>query len=79
MQLSNSEIEMIWIDAWNDLYDFMKQYPEGYILIPKYIEVSKEDAEGWIQDTVYSGSGVKLTIDYYKGIMSIYIKSCDIT
>lgn len=73
MDISNTEKEMAWIDAWNDFYDLLETNFNGFILLPDFQESSVEDAKGWIQDTVYSGFLVKFTVDYYKGKKSLFV------
>ncbi len=73
MTLSNSEQEMVWVDAWNDLYELIGKFPEGCILLPEFQEATKEEAKGWIQDSVYKGNRIEFKVDYFKGKESIYI------
>ncbi|MGH1428617.1 MAG: hypothetical protein ACRBEE_11810 [Arenicella sp.] len=73
MTLSNTEQEMVWINAWNDLAALIQQYPDAFILTPDFTEVSKEEAESWIQRSAYESNTISFRADYFKGITSIFI------
>ena len=73
MTLSNLAQEDIWLDAWDDLYDLIKKYPKGYILIPEYTEVDLDTAQGWIQDAAYDSNRIIFSVTYFKGRESILI------
>ncbi len=73
MALSNMEQGSIWIDAWDNLEDLIKKYPEGHILVPEFKEVDAEGARPWMQESAYKGNRVQLTIDYHKGRKSIFL------
>ncbi len=73
MTLSNSEQETLWVGGWNSLYEHVDSYPEAYILVPEYKEVSLEEAQGWIQDSAYNSYVTKFSISYYKGRKSIFL------
>ncbi|MDE1461030.1 hypothetical protein [Spartinivicinus poritis] len=77
MSLSNTEKEMVWVEAWNDLYDLIEKYPGGYILLPDYIETNKESAEGWIQNAAYESNRIVFNIEYFKGKKSIFINKTE--
>lgn len=77
MALSNSEQEMIWVEAWNDLSDIIKKYPDGYILLPEYRITDMNGAEEWIQKKAYENNLIQFSIVLYKGKESIIISSID--
>ena len=69
---------MVWVNAWNNLYDLIEKFPEGYVLLPGFQETSKEEAEGWIQDSAYESKRIEFKVDYFKGKKSIFISSVSV-
>src|SRR4051812_43638078 len=52
---TNSEIEMRWVEAWNDLLDIVKGRHGIKCLLPDGAIVDVEECKGWLQDSVYQG------------------------
>ncbi len=73
MALSNTEQEEAWINAWNDLDGLIKMYPDGYILVPYYKQVTVGQAQAWMQEAAYDSNRLILRSEYYKGKKSIFI------
>ena len=73
MELSNTEQEITWLDAWSHFYTLIEQYPNGYILLPDFKETNKEEAKGWIQAAVYESYRIEFSVEYFKGQKSIFI------
>ena len=62
---NNAEIEMRWVNAWNDLYDLT-----GGTLkcqLPDFSVVSVDDCKAWIQESVYAGYIVHLELGWING------------
>jgi hypothetical protein len=56
----NDDIEMRWIDAWNDLYELLKEHHDNVqygvpCLLPDGRVVDVEECLGWLQDSAYDG------------------------
>lgn len=52
---SNADVEMRWVDAWNDLYDIIGDRGDVPCLLPDWSIVNSEECRGWLQDSVYAG------------------------
>ena len=65
---SNSEIEMRWVGAWNDIYDLANELNIDRSLVkcqlPNWSVVSLEVCLGWIQESVYSGFSITSKIGW---------------
>ena len=46
---------MRWVDAWNDLYDIVRERRDMPCLLPDRSVVGVDDCLGWLQDSVYQG------------------------
>jgi hypothetical protein len=57
---SNAEIEMRWVDAWNNLSDIVGERHGVLCLLPDGSVVDVEACRGWLQDSVYGGFAVQL-------------------
>jgi hypothetical protein len=64
---SNAEIEMRWVDAWNDLYDIVQRWEDTPCLLPDGSEVSVEQCKGWLQESVYEGYRVEVRRGLLRG------------
>ena len=73
MVLTKLEQEEAWIQGWDELDSLMDKYPDSYLLLPNYIEVSVEDAREWIQNSAYESNKCRFQIEHYKGKISILI------
>jgi hypothetical protein len=52
---SNADIEMRWVDAWNDLYDLAGKRRIITCLLPDGSVVDLEGGKEWLQNSVYEG------------------------
>ncbi|PHR95216.1 MAG: hypothetical protein COA78_30635 [Blastopirellula sp.] len=70
--MKNHKIEQCWIDIWDDLYDLNAQ---GTIFVDgsSYQRLCLEDAQGFVQDTVYSGYDVVLKEGWHKGSKAVLL------
>jgi hypothetical protein len=57
---TNAEIEMRWIDAWNDLYDITGNSPIFPCMLDDYTVIDVDTLKGWLQDSVYDGWLIKV-------------------
>jgi hypothetical protein len=71
--MSNTNIEMIWVDAWNELYDLIGSRKKVICLLPDFKEVSLDDCKGWLQDSAYDGFKLGLKEVWYKGHKAIQV------
>lgn len=53
--VSNEDIEMRWVAAWNDVFDIIGPGRVCPCLLPDYSVVSVDECLGWLQDSVYKG------------------------
>jgi hypothetical protein len=55
-----ADIEMRWIEAWNDLYKLIEDLHAYEIVLPTGERVAVEECQGWLQNIVYQGNLVAL-------------------
>ena len=72
--LSNLEQEEAWLQGWDELDDLRGNYPECYLLLPEYCEVSLDKAQEWIQNAAYESKRATFRIVFYKGKNSILME-----
>ena len=71
--MSNADIEMVWADAWNDLYDLTGSRKNIMFLLPDLTEVSFDDCQAWLQDSAYDGYKLGMKEVWYKGKKAIQV------
>lgn len=64
---SNTEIEMRWINAWNDLHELIGNRPNVSCLLPDGRVVDVEECKGWLQESAYEGFEVKVEARFIAG------------
>jgi hypothetical protein len=65
---TNTEIEMRWVDARNDLYDvFDGARAGGDCLIPVGAVVSFDEGKGYLQTSAYEGSRLRVEKGWHRG------------
>ena len=64
---THTELEMRWINAWNDLYDILAQRSPEMCQLPDGSVVDIEACKGWLQDSVYEGFLVKVESGWVQG------------
>ncbi len=57
---SNADIEMRWVDAWNDVDDIIRDRCDVPCMLPDWSIVGLEECLGWLQDSVYQGYEVRV-------------------
>ena len=57
---SNADIERRWVDAWNDVYDIVRNRQDMPCMLPDWSVVSLDECLGWLQDSVYQGFAVRV-------------------
>ena len=72
-KMSNADIEMIWVDAWNDMYNMIGSRKNVIFLQPDFSEVSLDDCQGWLQDSAYDGYKLGMKEVWYKGKKAIQV------
>jgi hypothetical protein len=70
--VSNADLEMRWVDAWNDLYEIVGR-EEMPCLLPDGTEVSVEACKGWLQDSVYEGYLVSVARGWVRGRPAVVV------
>jgi len=53
--MTKADIEMLWINAWSDLYEIVQEQHDVRCLLPDGEVVDVEECKGWLQDSAYSG------------------------
>ena len=53
--MRNSETEMRWVDAWNELYDIVRDRYDVPCELPDWSVVDVEACRGWLQESTYAG------------------------
>ena len=69
---SNTELEMRWIDAWNDLYDRLEGRSNAPCLLPDGQIVDVEACKGWLQESAYQDYYIKVEAGYVAGKKGIH-------
>ncbi len=64
---TNTEIEMRWIDAWNDLYDLVLPRHGVKCLLADFTVVDVEACKIWLRDSVYEGYHVRVETGWVLG------------
>ena len=59
-KVSNSEMEMRWVDAWNALYDIVGDRSDVPCQLPDWSLIDVEACRGWLQESVYAGYHVRV-------------------
>jgi hypothetical protein len=71
--MNRADVEMLWVNAWNDLYDIIGKREDSPCVLPDYICVSAEECRGWLQQSVYQGFDVKVTRGWYEGRPAVVV------
>lgn len=53
--VTNCEIEMRWVDAWNTLHEIVGIQQDTLCMLPDHTVVDIEQCKGWIQKSAYEG------------------------
>ena len=74
----SAEIEMRWIDAWNDLYEILKEDHDDVqygvcCLLPDGVVVDVEECLGWLQDSAYDRYYLKVDRGWVSGRIGIAV------
>lgn len=70
---SNAEIEQVWIDAWNDLYELVGPLCNVICLLPEFDPVSAEDCKAWLQTSAYEGFSLSVSEAYFEGRKAVSV------
>jgi hypothetical protein len=69
---SKADIEMRWVDAWNELYEIVGSRHDLPCQLPDWSVVDVEECKGWLQQSVYEGYLVRVEagwVGHRKGII----------
>ena len=72
---SNAEIEMMWIDMWEQLYAIVGTHNDYPCVLPDYSVVDVDGCTGWLQDTIYKGANPHIAKGWWKGHPAVIV-SC---
>jgi hypothetical protein len=66
---SNSDIEMRWIDAWNDLFDLVRVEERWHVncLLPDGAVVDFERCQEWLQESACQGYYLNVEAGWVNG------------
>jgi hypothetical protein len=70
--VSNSEIEMRWVDAWNVLYDIVGDQLDVPCRLADQSVVNVEACRGWLQESIYDGYLVHVEagwVGHHRGVL----------
>ena len=56
----NADIEMRWVDTWNEVYDIVGDRRDVPCMLPDGSIVGLDECLGWLQHSVYSGYAVRV-------------------
>jgi hypothetical protein len=57
---SNADIEMRWVEAWNEVYEIAQQQRDIPCQLPGWTVVTLDDCLGWLQSSIYAGYIVRV-------------------
>lgn len=57
---SNADIEMRWVEAWNEVYEIAQQQRDIPCQLPDWTVVTLDDCLAWLQNQVYAGYTVRV-------------------
>ena len=52
---TNADIEMRWVEAWNEAYEIAGQQRDIPCQLPDWTVVTLDDCLAWLQNSVYAG------------------------
>jgi hypothetical protein len=72
---TNTEIEMRWTDAWNDLFDVVGEAERWTVncLLPDGAIVDFEHCQGWLQESAYQGYCLKVETGWVNGKRGVVV------
>ena len=71
--MNHAEIQMLWVDAWNDLYDIIGTREDFPCVLPDDSCVTAEACRGWLHRSVYDGFTVKVTRGWHQGRPAVVV------
>ena len=71
---SNTETEMVWVDAWNELLDLVGDREDVACLLPDDTVVSVEQCKEWLQESAYAGYSLALAEIDHEGRKAVAAK-----
>jgi hypothetical protein len=69
---SHADIEMLWVNAWSDLYDVVGVHRGVPCQLPDGSVVDVEECKGWLQNSVYEGYRVHVQagwVGHWQGVV----------
>jgi hypothetical protein len=72
---SNTDIEMRWIEAWNQAHEIAGDHKQDIPCeLPDGTAVGFQDCLGWLQDSVYGGCFVHVAAGWVRGRRGIVVR-----
>ena len=72
--MKNSDIEKLWVDAWNDLYEITGSDDAFLCVLPDGTCVSPDACRGWLQSSVYAGYRVQVARGLHLGRPAVVVQ-----
>lgn len=69
---SNADIEMRWVDAWNEVYDIVGDRRGAPCMLPDWSIVGLDECLRWLQESVYAGHVVRVEsgwVGHQRGVL----------
>jgi hypothetical protein len=70
---SNADIEVRWIEAWNDVCAIVKDRRDVRCQLPDWAVVGVEECLAWLQESVYAGYLVRVEegwVGHVRGVIA---------
>lgn len=71
--MDRADVEMLWVDAWNDLYDIIGTREDFPCVLPDYTRVTAEECRGWLQQSVYDRFDVSVSRGWHEGRPAVVV------
>lgn len=74
---ANADLEMKWVDAWNDLCDLVNNRHDIKCLLADHTVVDIETCKAWLQHSVYTGYDVSVAMGWHEGSRVVVASRCN--
>jgi hypothetical protein len=65
--MRRAEVEMLWVNAWNDVYDIIEGRKDYPCVLPDFSCVSVDECLAWLQRSAYEGFDLEVSRRWWKG------------
>ncbi len=73
---SNTDIEIHWFDAWDDLCDIIGDRADIPCQLPDWSVIDAESCRGWLQDSAYDGYHVRVEVGWVGHLRGAIVHRC---